>query len=84
MNIDLFARARIGGGDDERLSVEHESDMADKAFVQDGVHLRFVVDAAHGPAPHLRSFGGRVRGRGGFHCVSTLARSLDRKKIHFC
>ena len=83
MNVDLFARTRVGGGDDERLAIEHEADMAHEAFVQNGVHLRLVVNAALGPAPHQRAFGRGIRLGGGFHCVSTLARRLDRRKIHF-
>ena len=58
MNVDLLARTRVSGGDDERLPIEHESDMAHEAFVQDGVNLRLVVYAALGQTFYLvRSVG---------------------------
>ena len=80
MNVDLLAGAGISGRDDVRLAVDDESDMADEAFVQDGVHLCLVVDAAHG----VGAAPGFVRWVSvGFHCVSTIAGTLDRRKIHF-
>ncbi len=58
MYINLFLRARIRRGHHMRLAVDGESDVADEPFVQDGVNLRFIVNAALRAPPDLRSFGG--------------------------
>ena len=58
MNVDPIAGARVAGGDDVGLSLDHEPDMAEIAFVQDRVDLRFVVYAALGEPPYLGSAGG--------------------------
>src|ERR1019366_9322079 len=57
----LVARARVAGGDDVRLAVDGEADVADEAFVEDGVDFGFIVNAAFGKAADGGARGGRKR-----------------------
>jgi hypothetical protein len=58
MDIKLVAAARITGRNYERLALRYESHMADKAFIENGVDLRMVIDGAFGQTLHLCTFGG--------------------------
>jgi hypothetical protein len=60
VDVNAIAGTSVAGGDDVGLSLDHEPDMAEIAFVQDRVDLRFVVDTALGEPPHLGSGGGCV------------------------
>jgi len=58
---DFVAGARVAGGDDVRLAADGEPDVADKAFVEDGVDPGLVVNAALWEAANGGASGGRKR-----------------------
>src|ERR1019366_7010924 len=66
---DLVAGARVAGGNDVRLAVDGEADVADEALVEDGVDCGLVVHAALREATH----GGASGGRKSVHGLSTLS-----------
>src|SRR4029077_9696958 len=76
MDVELVAEAGITGGNDERLPVDHEADVADVAFIENGVNLLLVVSSALGETPHLGSRSGRI----GVHVLSTIRRGGGRSK----
>src|SRR5579863_6862352 len=65
-----LAVAAVASRDDERLSINYKADVADETFVENGVDLLFVVDAALGEPAHLRPFGGRVGFHDWFECTT--------------
>ena len=57
MNIQIIADARIARGNYIRLVVDDKSDMADKAFVEDGIDRFSVKVSALGQPSELGTSG---------------------------
>ena len=58
MDVERVAVASVAGGDDERLAVLDEADVADEAGVEDLVNGFAVVDAAFMLADQASARGG--------------------------
>ena len=58
MDVDTVVRPRVAGRNHVGLAVHGKAYVADKAFVQNRVDLRPVVDAAFGQTLYLCTFGG--------------------------
>jgi hypothetical protein len=77
VNENLATAAYVGGGDDIRLAVNDEADMAKEALVEDGVDLILTVESPLRQALYLRSCGW-WKAWHGFRINGQLTKNLAR------
>jgi hypothetical protein len=73
VDVEIVARAAVAGGNHKRLAVDHESDMADEAFIENFVGSGAVVNATMRLADDSRARSGS--GGFGHDCSRAVVKS---------